>query len=109
MSYNGKPQARGCVNFFLLAIQQVDRVRLRGQDSLRQAVMYDYNNKHEEMQVKEQFQCGVRIGFSLQQQSSLLSYSNSICVSTHLRHLCVLSYSGSFLLRFLKHHYFFLF
>ena len=62
--------------------------------------MYDY--KSEVTQVKEQFQHGVRIGFSLQQQSSLLSCSDNICVSTHLRHLCVLNYSGSFLLRFLE-------
>ena len=62
--------------------------------------MYDY--KSEVTQVKEQFQNGVRTGFSLQQQSSPLTWSDNICVSTHLRHLCVLNYSGSFLLRFLE-------
>ena len=41
-----------------------------GQDSLRQDIMYDYNNKSNEKQVKETVSDGVRIDFSLQQKKA---------------------------------------
>ena len=41
-----------------------------GQDSWRQATMYGYNNKSNEMQVKETVSHGVRIDFSLQRKKA---------------------------------------
>ena len=52
-----------------------------GQDSPREAIMYDYNKKSNGKQVR-QFQDGVRIDFSLQQQCS------SMQPSLFVRHWC---------------------
>ena len=70
---NGKPQAGGCVSFFLPSCHlQVDSILNKGsltvrQDSLRRTIMYDYYNKSNRKQVKETVLTRVKIGFSLQQ------------------------------------------
>ena len=60
---------RGCVNFFLPAIHRwtglnKDTLNSQAEEqySLRQIILYDYNNKSNAKQVK-QFQHGVRTGF----------------------------------------------
>ena len=64
---------RRYVNFFLPHIHRWTKswtkalklnTKAEGQDSLRQVIIYDYNNKSKS---KKQFQLGVRIDFSLQQ------------------------------------------
>ena len=64
---------RGCVNFFLpVDIHSGQGPALwfsysaSGAGSLRQVIMYDYNNKSNKKQIKEHVQLGVRIGSSLQ-------------------------------------------
>ena len=56
---NGKPQAEGCVNFFLPSTggqsseQRHFNSQAEGQDSLRQTINYDYDDKSNGKQVKE--------------------------------------------------------
>ena len=57
-----------------------------GQDSLRQAIMYDHNNKSKS---EKQFQHGIRIDFSMQHfqglsEDSFLTLRNEFFEETHL-------------------------
>ena len=73
---------KGCVHFFLAAIHKQAASdyfsvswtkapefdsQAQGQGSLRQAIIYDYNNKSNTNQVKETVPKRVRTGSSLQQ------------------------------------------
>ena len=85
MFHNGKPQTGGYVNFFLLAVYRWTGLwtkalqlnsQAEGQDSLRQAIMYDYNcnNKSNREQFKETVSA-VRIDFSQQELQKILDPS----------------------------------
>ena len=70
ISWNGKPQAGDMLISSLLpstgaqgSEQRHFIVKQRGR-ILRQAVLYNYNNKSSKSKSKKQFQHGVRIGFS---------------------------------------------
>ena len=46
-----------------------------GQDSLRQAILYDYNNKNNEKQVKESSNTESELASSLQQYDGMVLWS----------------------------------